>query len=116
MSETAKILEMPGICPEPPEHLSEASKQRWREMHAQNYFDAASLPILVSYLTAIDRVEVARREIDKIGTVVIDRFKQIKPNPYCAVERDNTLIMHRAFRLLGFDQEPRGGGEQGSLF
>jgi phage terminase small subunit len=116
MSESAKILEMPGIYPDPPEHLSEGSKRRWCEMHRENHFDAAALPILISYLTAIDRVEVARKEIMRLGPVVVDRFNQIKPNPYCAVERDNTLIMHRAFRLLGFDQEPRGGGEQGSLF
>ena len=83
---------------------------------SQNSIDAAALPILVSYLTALDRVEEARVEIAKIGVLIKDRFGIIKANPYCAVERDNTLIMHRAFRLLGFDQEPRGGNDQGNLF
>jgi len=107
---------MPGSSPEPPAHLSETSKQRWREIVAENNMDAASLPILTSYLTALDRVEEARTEIARIGPLIKDRFNIVKPNPWVAIERDSTLIMHRAFRLLGFDQEPRGGSDQGKLF
>jgi len=69
--------------------------------------DSAAIPILTSYLTALDRVEEARREIARIGPLIKDRFGVVKANPWVAIERDSTLIMHRAFRLLGFDQEPR---------
>ena len=110
------VLEMPGGSFEPPEHLTDRSKQRWRDIVAENNMDAASLPILSSYLTALDRVEQARAEIARIGPLIKDRFDIVKANPWVAIERDSTLIMHRAFRLLGFDQEPRGGSEQGNLF
>jgi len=93
--------------PDPPEHLSETSKERWRKIVAECVIDSAAIPILTSYLTALDRVEEARREIARIGPLIKDRFGVVKANPWVAIERDSTLIMHRAFRLLGFDQEPR---------
>jgi hypothetical protein len=93
-------------------------------MNAESKFDEAALPILTSYLTALDRIELAQAEMaaldpatgKPIGPLILDRFKIVKANPWVAIERDSTLIMHRAFRLLGFDQEPRGGADQGNLF
>jgi phage terminase small subunit len=101
---------------EPPGHLTDASKQRWRDITAENAIDAAAIPVLTSYLTALDRVEQARAEIARIGPLIKDRFDIVKANPWVAIERDSTLIMHRAFRLLGFDQEARGAQDQGKLF
>ena len=113
---SAVVYEMPGGSGEPPEHLTDASKQRWRDIVTQNTMDAAAMPLLTSFLTALDRVEQARVEIARLGPLIKDRFGIVKANPWVAIERDSTLIMHRAFRLLGFDQEPRGSSEQGGLF
>lgn len=102
---------------EPPEHLSEAAKGKWREICEQNSIDTAAALILRTFCEAYDRREEARAMIAKEGAVYLDRFKCPKISPWVAIERDSTLVMHRAFRLLGFDQEPRGGSDpQASLF
>lgn len=101
---------------EPPAHLSEGSRALWTSIVEENSIDAAAIPILLSYCEARDRREQAQRAMKETGPVITDRFGVLKISPWSAVERDSTLIMHRAFRLLGFDQEPRGGGDQGSLF
>jgi phage terminase small subunit len=52
------------------------------------------------------RREQARLEIGKSGAVTLDRFKQEKPSPWCAIERDCTLAIQRCFRALGLDLAP----------
>jgi phage terminase small subunit len=96
----------------PPKHLSAASKRLWREIQESCAIDAAAGPVLVTMLEALDRRQMAGKEIKLTGAVLKDRFGMLKPNPWVAVERDATLIMQRSFRLLGFDQEPRGGANQ----
>ena len=106
---------MEAVKMEPPAHLSEASRKLWAQVVEENQFDAAAHPILLTYFEARDRREKARAEIQVNGEVFFDRFKCPKVSPWVAIERDQTLIMHRAFRLLGFDQEPRGT-DQAKLF
>lgn len=105
-----------AIAVEAPAHLSEASRALWTRILEENSIDAAAMPILLTYCEARDRREDARTEIKRLGAVFLDRFGGQKISPHVAIERDSTLIMHRAFRLLGFDQEARGGGNQGELF
>lgn len=97
----------------PPKHLSEQSKQIWRAIVRDYEIDEAAELILVSTLEARDRREEARWEIEKNGAVFNDRFGQPKVSPWHSIERDQTLLMQRGFRLLGFDQEPRGDGRPG---
>ncbi len=107
---------MQGLQIEPPDQLSEAAKAKWREICEQNTIDTAAAVVLRTFCEAYDRREEAREHIRTEGAVYNDRFGAPKVSPWVAIERDSTLIMHRAFRLLGFDQEPRGGSDQGSLF
>lgn len=97
---------------DPPAHLSESSRELWKEILESSNIDAAATPILTSLCEAVDRREVARAKIAANGAVIKDRFGVEKMSPWVAVERDSTLIMHRAFRLLGFDQEPPGDAQQ----
>ncbi len=102
---------------EPPQHLSEASRALWVQILEENSIDAAAVPVLMSYLEARDRREQARLEIIATGgPVTTDRFDKMKKNPWIEIERDATLMMQRAFRLLGFDQESRATSDQGKLF
>lgn len=98
-----------------PEHLTERSKQQWALIVEENTIDTVAAEILQTFFDALERREEARRSIKENGVLIKDRFGVFKVNPATAIERDSTLIMHRAFRLLGFDQEPRGA-EQGRLF
>lgn len=100
---------------EAPVHLSEESKAFWVKVKEEYKIDPASEPILLTYCEAKDRRAQAQAAIRETGPVIKDRFGVEKMSPWVAIERDSTLIMHRAFRLLGFDQEPRGAA-QGELF
>lgn len=95
-----------------PKHLSTAAKKLWKEIQESCTIDAPATTVLIAMLEARDRREQARQAIQELGAVTKDRFGALKPNPWVAVERDATLIMQRSFRLLGFDQEPRGGANQ----
>lgn len=87
----------------------------WNEIVEDNEIDAVAAKILLTLCDAMERRDEARKVIAERGLTTVDRFNVLKVNPALAIERDSTLIMHRAFRLLGFDQEPRGN-EQGRLF
>jgi hypothetical protein len=54
----------------------------------------------------------ARRLIAKHGPLIVEKTAagntHVRANPACAVERDAANAMMRAWRLLGFDQEPPG--------
>ena len=102
----------------PPQELSLESQELWKQIVDENAIDAAAYPILLTFFQARDRREQARAAMaaEGGGPVIKDRFGVEKMSPWAAVERDQTLIMHRAFRLLGFDQEPRGTEQQGKLF
>jgi P27 family predicted phage terminase small subunit len=101
---------------DPPAHLSEEMQRLWTQIVEENAIDAAAVPILLTYCEARDRREEARAAMKEKGPIIKDRFGVEKMSPWVAIERDSTLIMHRAFRLLGFDQEARGGGDQAKLF
>src|SRR4051812_44443120 len=104
----------PSGPPDPPAGLSELARKLWDSVCAESAIDAAAAKILETLCQSFDRRQDARDAIAKDGAVYKDRFNAPKISPWVAIERDSTLIMHRAFRLLGFDQEPRGA--QGELF
>lgn len=98
-----------------PEHLTEQSKRDWAAIVEDNAIDLAAAQILETFFDARERRAEARKNIGEVGALMKDRFGVWKVNPATAIERDSTLIMHRAFRLLGFDQEPRGEKDQMKL-
>jgi P27 family predicted phage terminase small subunit len=106
----------PGVKIEPPAGLSDESKQLWTGICEESGIDTAAATILRTLCEANDRRNEARAALAQAGAVLKDRFGQLKRNPWADVEVAQTQIMHRAFRLLGFDQEARGGDGQGELF
>jgi phage terminase small subunit len=92
----------------PPGYLSAASKRLFRSICESFEIDEAAKMVLVATLEAKDRREQARAAIAKNGAVYADRFGQLKPSPWAAIERDAATTLMRGFRLLGFDQEQRG--------
>lgn len=90
-----------------PSHLSPAARELWIAIVSEYRIDQAAGLILATALESWDRREQARQALLRDGCVALDRFNQPKASPWCAIERDAALILHRSFRLLGMDQEPR---------
>ena len=107
---------MAAETPSAPDHLSEGARALYARIREECVIDAAADEILISLCDAWDRRRQAREAMQETGPVMKDRFGVQKASPWVAIERDATLIMHRAFRLLGFDQEARGGSDQQKLF
>ena len=93
--------------PPAPSHLTADSQKLWKTILADYEIDPAAEMVLVAALEARDRREEARAAIAKDGAVVKDRWGQAKVSPWVAIERDASLALMRAFRVLGFDQEAR---------
>jgi P27 family predicted phage terminase small subunit len=92
----------------PPSYLSLASKKIWKAVHEDYELDLAADVVLTTLLEAHDRRQEARALIAKEGTYTKNRFGETRAHPAVAVERDAAAVMTRCWRLLGFDQEPRG--------
>ena len=93
--------------PPAPDHLTVDSQKLWKTIIVDYEIDPAAEMVLVAALEARDRREEARAAIAKDGAVTTDRWGQAKVSPWVAIERDASLALMRAFRVLGFDQEAR---------
>lgn len=90
--------------PTAPKPLSTAGKTLWRKILTDwNITDAAHLKVLEVGLLALDRAESLRKEIDRMGPAVVDRFDQTKANPLLPAERDSRSQFLTAIRSLGLD-------------
>lgn len=90
----------------PPSHLSSDAKAWWAKLVNQYGIgpdDHAFLLLLAKALEAFDRAERCRRQIDEDGEVVRDRFRQLRPHPALAAERDARAAFFQAMKLLRLD-------------
>jgi phage terminase small subunit len=90
----------------PPTHLRSSTKRWWRSVVSGWQLDDHHLHLLKLACEALDRAEQAREEIEKGGAVVKDRFNQLCPSPWVAIERDSRLAFARLLRELDLDGEP----------
>ncbi|MEH2590286.1 P27 family phage terminase small subunit [Bradyrhizobium sp. AZCC 1721] len=86
-----------------PKHLSAASAAFYKSIISDYDLDEHHRVLLVKACESLDRVEEARALVAKDGLTYRDRFGGLKPNPACAIERDNKIIVARLFRELGLD-------------
>lgn len=91
--------------PRAPAGLSAGSKKLWAAIlrDYRSITDAAGLRILQAGLESLDRANAAKKLVDKMGELVIDRFKQARVNPACAVERDARSQFLQALKQLGLE-------------
>ena len=91
----------------PPSGLSPAAVEWWKRLHREfDLDDEGAAFLLESALRAFDRMNEAAALIAKHGVCIEDRYKQLKPNPACAVERDSRAAMLQAFKALNLDVLP----------
>jgi phage terminase small subunit len=93
--------------PQPPKHLKGPERALWYAITYEYYFDEASMALLRTACEASQRARLCRQEIDRQGVTVRDRFKQIKPNPLLAAERDANSGFLKAMKALNLSKRPR---------
>jgi len=90
------------ICP--PKHLSPAARRIFRQIVDEyDIRDSGGLRVLTAGLTALDRAESARKQIDADGMLIADRWGQRKPHPLIPAERDARAQWLQSLKLLDLD-------------
>lgn len=90
-----------------PSHLSASSRKLWRDILSEYQInDAVGLRILQVACEALDRAENCRREIERNGQQVKDRFGQCKSHVLLPAERDARGQFLAAVKQLNLDIEP----------
>src|SRR6476620_6722803 len=83
----------------PPAHLAPPEAELWPAiLHDFDFSDPASLALLEEALSARQRARRCRERIDADGEAVLDRWKQVKPHPLLAAERDARAAFLAALR------------------
>lgn len=89
-----------------PKHLKADARRMWQRLRADYVLDdAGALALLQAACEAYQRGQEARVVIDKAGSVLTDRFGQVKAHPACAIERDARGQMIAALRALRLSPE-----------
>ena len=96
--------------PKPPKHLSREAKALWRKIAAESDVDAAGSVLLDVLAEAWDRMHQARQLIALEGCIVREKTaagnQKLRPHPAVAQEHQAAQTMMKAWRLLGYDQQP----------
>ena len=96
---------------DPPSALSKAAKIWWRRLYSEyDLQDEGAAFLLESALRAFDRMNQAAELVEQHGVCTLDRYKQLKPNPAVAAERDARAAMLQAFKALNLDVMPSRDG------
>ncbi len=99
---------LPRTYPDPPDHLSDASKALWRSTLSGWSLDAHHQHLLRLACEALDLAEQARLELVEHGrTTITEANGGIRAHPATAIARDNRTLAARLLRDLNLDQEPR---------
>jgi phage terminase small subunit len=86
-----------------PSHLGKESAAFFKSVVSDYDLDDHHRILLTKACESLDRIEEARALISAEGLTYRDRFGGLKPNPACAIERDNKTLVARLFRELGLD-------------
>lgn len=94
MAKKQTIPEIPPT-PEPPEHLSDRSKQIWSDV-TYRARSPGRFVLLQTALEALDRADEARAQVDKEGlTTTTKTTGAVHIHPLLKVERDNRALFAR---------------------
>ena len=90
-----------------PKHLKRDGRKLWRELVEEySITDAAGLALVTTAAECLDRMRAAQVAIEEHGEVVTDRYKQVKINPACTLEKDSRAGLLAALKALNLDLEP----------
>ena len=89
--------------PDAPGHLGPVAREWWLDIVKAFELEPHHIAVLTRGAEMLDRLVQAREAVDADGCFVPDRFKQLKPHPGLAVQKDCTTLFLRATRELGLD-------------
>ena len=92
----------------PPPHLSTETKRLWKQLCHEWDFDHSALILMKTALEAYDRLQTARREIDRDGTTITTPTGHLKPHPSLRIEKEARAGFLMAWRMLNLNIEPPG--------
>ena len=99
--------------PEPPDHLSEASRALWGMVVSDYALHEHHLKVLQVALEAYDRLQQARATLESEGPIYQDRFGAPRKHPAVSIEETARIQFLRAVRELDLEGEalpdPRPG-------
>jgi P27 family predicted phage terminase small subunit len=94
-----------------PKNLKKDGKRLFRELAEDfNITDPAGLQYLATAAECLDRMKEAQKEIKRHGVLVEDRYKVLKQNPACGIEKDARNGLLAALKALNLDLEPLKDG------
>ena len=91
--------------PIPPKHLKDPGRRLWKRVVTDYAVEPWQLEVLSAACEALDRMTMAREQLDKDGLMVEHPRFGPKPHPCISVERDSRTAMLRALRELSLDAE-----------
>jgi phage terminase small subunit len=94
-----------GVRPEPPGHLSPATKDWWRTTVRDYDLEPHHLRLLQGAAESWDRYQQARVALAKHGLTFTDDKGMVRARPEVAIERDSRIAFARLIRELDLDVE-----------
>lgn len=88
---------------ETPEHISKAAQKWWKQIEGDFVLDHHQILILTEAAVAWDRAQEARKEIEKTGVLVEDRYGKQVASPAVAIELNSRTSFARLMRELSLD-------------
>jgi P27 family predicted phage terminase small subunit len=96
--------------PKPPEHLSIEARALWRRTYEVCDMDPPAVLLLNTMCEQFDRMRSAQALIRAEGLIVTEETAAGKvkkrPHPACVIEAAAAAALMKAWKLLGFDQQP----------
>jgi len=97
--------------PDPPEHLSERSKDLWRQIVPSRALSPGRLALMGEALTALDRVAECREAISRDGlTTKTETTGTVHLHPLAKLERESRAQFIRAWTALSLEWDARIDG------
>lgn len=98
--------------PDPPHHLSEASKELWRQVVPER-ISTGRLAMVTAALEARDRAEECRLVIEREGmTTKTESTGALHLHPLLRVEKDNRQLFTRLWQQLRLHFDPTVDGRR----
>ena len=99
--------------PPAPRHLGDHGRRLWKRLVAEfDLSDAASQELLEKAAVSADRAAQAREVIAREGITVKGASGVPVRHPAVVIERDATLAIQQAFKLLQLHHVPEGAGRR----
>jgi P27 family predicted phage terminase small subunit len=99
--------------PEPPDDLDATAREAWDYLtgllRSTGILCRADRDALVLYTMTFSRWRRAEADLDRVGTVIVDKYGQAKANPAATVAKDARATLIRLLGEFGLTPHARAG-------